>query len=86
MAPLALASPTKSDLRNLKSSSEFSLREYMSLQHRRYATDEPGFEERLRLQAATALADLRALRKQVSTLVRAAESHRWRRWLVGGIM
>ncbi|KAK3934840.1 hypothetical protein QBC46DRAFT_398840 [Diplogelasinospora grovesii] len=74
----------KRDLQDSKSTTEFALREYMSMQRRRYKTDEVGIEERLRIQASTVLGDLRALRKDVSELVKDAESHRWRRFIFGG--
>jgi hypothetical protein len=85
MPPLAgSANSTKLDVKSVKSSAELGLREYMSLQRRRYHSDEPGLNERLRIQAETAMADLRLLRKSVAGIVKDAESHRWRRWLIGG--
>ena len=58
----------------------------MTLQRRRYRTDEVGMEERIHRQAGLAIADLRALRKEVSYRLKVAESHRWRRWLLGGML
>lgn len=37
-------------------------------------------------QAAVVLADLRALQAELRDVARAAEGHRWRRWLLGGAM
>ena len=84
--PLPLATAAKPNLGEVKTATEFALREYMSLQRRRYRTDEPGADERLRIQAATVLGDLRALRHEVSDVVRSAESHRWRRFIIGSAL
>ncbi|KAK1759196.1 hypothetical protein QBC47DRAFT_371260 [Echria macrotheca] len=45
-----------------------------------------GLDERLRIQASAVLGDLRSLRDEVSVLVKTAEGHRWRRFLVGGFI
>ncbi|OIW32784.1 hypothetical protein CONLIGDRAFT_630401 [Coniochaeta ligniaria NRRL 30616] len=76
----------KQDIRDRRSSVEFALREYMSLQRRRYRTDEVGIEERLRVQAAHVLTDLQTLRNDTSAMVKTAESHRWRRWITGTVV
>ena len=76
----------KRDLKATRSGAEFALREYLSLQRRRYRTDEPRIEDRIRLQAAAAVGELRTLRKEISAVVKAAENHRWRKWLLGGIV
>ncbi len=72
--------------RAVKSAAEFSLREYMALQRRRYRTDEAGMENRLRAQARIAVRDLQDVRGHVADIIRAAEGHRWRRWLLGGVV
>ncbi|KAF7526218.1 hypothetical protein G7054_g10849 [Neopestalotiopsis clavispora] len=46
--------------------------------------DDPVAEDRLRRQRALAIAELRTLRSGVSALVKASESHRWGRWVLGG--
>ena len=74
------------DLKATRSGAEFALREYLTLQRRRYRTDEPGIEERIRLQAVTAISELRTLRKEISVVAKAAENHRWRKWLLSGIV
>lgn len=74
---------TADGLKLARTAAESSLREYVSLQRRR-RYDDPVAEDRLRLQRGAALADLRALRSGVSALVKASESHRWGRWVLGG--
>jgi hypothetical protein len=73
------------DIRTIKSACESSLREYYTLQTRgRY--DDPAGEDRLRIQRGVALGDLRALREEMAVVIKEAESHRWRRWVFGGIV
>jgi hypothetical protein len=83
---LSTSPPIKQGIKNSKATAEFALREYISLQRRRYLTDEVRIEERLRVQAAHVLDDLRSLRRDVADIVKAAETHRWRRWFAGGIL
>lgn len=91
LAPLAPAAPLALpvdglDIRERKSNVEFGLREYLSLQNRRFRTDEVGVEERLRVQAGALASELRTLRRAVSALAKTAESRRWRRWITGTIV
>lgn len=81
-----LAKPhEKSGLRSAKSACEYSVREYLALRRqRRY--DDPAAEHRLRTQYDVVLSDLQTLRRDVSSLVKAAEGHRWRKWIVGGVV
>lgn len=73
------------DIRSIKTACEFSLGEYLTLQKRlRY--DDPASERRLRAQQGIVMSDLQALRGEVSDLVREAEAHRWRKWLLGGVV
>lgn len=74
------------DLKATRSGAEFALREYLTLQRRRYRTDEPGVEERIHRQAITAIGELRTLRKEIAVVAKAAENHRWRKWLLSGIV
>ncbi|KAJ9142808.1 hypothetical protein NKR19_g7112 [Coniochaeta hoffmannii] len=83
LKPLPLA---EQDIRDRRSSVEFGLQEYLSLQRRRYRTDEVGIDERLRVQAAHVLSDLQTLRDHVATMIKIAESHRWRRWITGTVV
>ena len=82
-APLPLA---KQDIKDRRSGVEYGLHEYMSLQRRRYRTDEVGIDERLRVQAAHVLTDLGTLREEVYAMAKIAESHRWRRWITGAVL
>lgn len=84
--PLPVATIAKPSLKATRLATESTLREYMNMQRVRRLKTEPGMDERLRIQAATALGDLRSLREEVADLVKAAEKHRWRRFLVGGVM
>ncbi|KAI0173242.1 hypothetical protein GGR52DRAFT_571752 [Hypoxylon sp. FL1284] len=73
------------DVRSIRTACEFSLGEYVTLQKRaRY--DDPAGERRLRTQQGIVLSDLQALRAEVAGLARDAEEHRWRKWLVGGVV
>ncbi|KAI1075780.1 hypothetical protein F5B20DRAFT_372953 [Whalleya microplaca] len=73
------------DIKSIKMACEYSLHEYITLQKRR-RFDDPAGENRLRRQNGIVASDLRTLRKEVSALVKASETHRWRRWLLGGIV
>ncbi|KAI2619136.1 hypothetical protein GGR54DRAFT_640071 [Hypoxylon sp. NC1633] len=73
------------DIRSIKTASEFSLGEYLTLQ-KRHRYENPTNQNRLRAQQGIVMSDLQALRNEVSDLAKAAESHRSRRWLLGGLM
>lgn len=73
------------DIRSIKTACEFSLGEYLTLQKRlRY--DDPTSQRRLREQQGIVMSDLQVLRAEVSDLVKEAEAHRWRKWLLGGLV
>ncbi|KAI2614241.1 uncharacterized protein GGS25DRAFT_517089 [Hypoxylon fragiforme] len=85
------------DIRSIKTACEFSLSEYLAQQRRRYHNGgysngngngggDPSGEHRLRAQQGIVVSDLRALRSEVSEIVRRAEAHRWRKWLLGGLV
>ena len=86
--PARVYSPQEvpANIKSARSSVEYGLGQLRSLQLRRYRSDEVGVEERLRILAASVLGDLRALRGEVSDVLRAAERHRWRKWLLGGVV
>jgi hypothetical protein len=86
--PALVQSPVsiKTGIRATKSTAEFALREYMTLCRRRQKPGEVGIEDSLRAQAAVVVRSLAAVRQDVAGLVKAAERHRWRRWILGGIM
>ncbi|KAL7629786.1 hypothetical protein AAE478_001309 [Parahypoxylon ruwenzoriense] len=72
------------DIRSIKTACEFSLGEFLSLQ-RRHQYGDPAGERRLREQQDIVLGDLHVLRGEVSDLLKEAESHRWRKWIFGGL-
>lgn len=83
--PVSVPETGHNSLRNLRTATEYSSREYLLLQNqRRY--DDPVAENRLRIQRDVVLADLKALRSNVALLVKAGESHRWGRWVLGGFL
>lgn len=84
--PQALSAPqTGHGLKAARAAAEYSLREFILLQKkRRY--DDPVAENRLLSSRDIVLADLKTLRSDVSALVKAGESHRWGRWVLGGFL
>lgn len=78
------------DIRTLRQSCQYNLREYMSLQRKQGRYDASvstvDLESRLRTQTGMVLSDLMNLQMEVRDLARAAQNHRWRRWLVGGVL
>ncbi|KAH9889605.1 hypothetical protein F4778DRAFT_383932 [Xylariomycetidae sp. FL2044] len=84
--PVVETSPfAGTDIRTMRLACEFSLREYITLSNkRRY--DDPATEDRIRAQSGIAVSDLQTLRREVGALVKEAEAHRWRRWILGGII
>ncbi|KAK7748672.1 hypothetical protein SLS53_000693 [Cytospora paraplurivora] len=85
--PVRVYSPQEvpANIKAARTSVEYGLGQLRDLQQRRYRSNEVGVEERLRIQAASVLGDLRALRGEVLDVVGAAERHRWRKWLLGGV-
>ncbi|KAI0131776.1 hypothetical protein BJ170DRAFT_679677 [Xylariales sp. AK1849] len=75
----------KSGIRSTRAGCEFSVREYLTLQ-KQWRYDDPLAETRLRAQRDVVLADLQILKRDVSALVKAGESHRWGRWVLGGVI
>ncbi|KAJ2974797.1 hypothetical protein NQ176_g5865 [Zarea fungicola] len=77
------------DIRTLRQSCQYNLREYLALQRKRQRFDASmsnvDLESRLHSQAGMVLSDLMNLRSEVRNLAKAAQNHRWRKWLVGGI-
>ncbi|PNY27442.1 Uncharacterized protein TCAP_02632 [Tolypocladium capitatum] len=89
MTPIVPMAPTGPiDIRNVKTSCQFGLREYLSLQRKRQrfdaSTSTVDLESRIGAQANVVLGDLRTLQSEIRRLAKAAEDHRWRRWLFGG--
>lgn len=84
------AMPTAPDVRHVRASAQFNLREYLSLRGKAGRPSGSNanleLEGRLRHQAGVVLGDLNALEVEIRTLAKVAQNHRWRRWLVGGIL
>lgn len=80
--------PTPPNLRNVRATCEYNLREYITLKAKMQQnnTGLPNHEMSLRLRshANAAMGDLHSLQSVLKTTVKAAENHRWRRWVVGG--
>lgn len=74
------------DIRSAKAAVEVGLGGLMRLQLERLENNKADVAERLRSETVNVLGDLKALRDEVSDIARAAESHRWRKWLVGGVV
>lgn len=85
--PVRVYSPQEipTNIKTARLSVEHGLKEIISLQQRRPQTDGVVFLEQFRLQSANVLGDLNALRGEVSDIISAAERHRWRKWLLGGL-
>lgn len=73
------------NIKTARLSVEHGLKEIISLQQRRSQLEGVAFLDQFRLQSAHVLSDLNALRGEVSDTIRAAERHRWRKWLLGGL-
>ncbi|KAK7222088.1 hypothetical protein V2G26_010091 [Clonostachys chloroleuca] len=78
-----------SDVPSLKSRCQFQLQEYLSLQRKRQRAENSSkvaldLESRIRSQQGMVLNDLVALQAEVKAMVKSAENHRWRKWLLGG--
>lgn len=84
-----MAPPVAVDVRNIKASAQFHLREYLSVK-RKIRQDGDGstavyeLESRLRAQAGMVLGDLGTLQAEVRALAKSAQGSRWSRILVGG--
>ncbi|KAI7779556.1 hypothetical protein LA080_000745 [Diaporthe eres] len=85
--PVRVYSPQEipTNIKTARLSVEHGLKELISLQQRRSQLEGVAFLDQFRLQSAHVLGDLDALRGEVSDMISAAERHRWRRWLLGGL-
>ena len=85
--PVRVYSPQEipANIKTARLSVEHGLKELISLQQRRFETDGVAFLDQFRSQSANVLGDLNALRGEVSDIIKAAERHRWRKWLLGGL-
>ncbi|TDZ49720.1 hypothetical protein CTRI78_v007896 [Colletotrichum trifolii] len=85
--PLAPTTTASQDLKSLKTTTRFALREYLSLQRRRGRLEggtSLELEDQIRNQGRIVLGDLKILRKEVGVVIKDGENHRWRNWLIGG--
>lgn len=77
--------PPPLDVRVIQTNCQVNLLELISLQGKANAMGmSREMESNLRGQGGMVLDDLRALQVEVKERIKAAENHRWRRWLVGG--
>ncbi|KAK2614605.1 hypothetical protein N8I77_001414 [Diaporthe amygdali] len=85
--PVRVYSPQEipANIKTARSSVEYGLKELINLQQRRSQIDGIAFLDQFRLQSANVLGDLNALRGELSDIIQAAERHRWRKWLLGGL-
>ncbi|KAF3766943.1 hypothetical protein M406DRAFT_321415 [Cryphonectria parasitica EP155] len=65
---------------------EDGLIDLISLRRETYGLGILQVENRFRLQCSVVMDDLKVLREEVLYVIRGAESHRWRKWLLGGFM
>nr|XP_036579433.1 uncharacterized protein CTRU02_10679 [Colletotrichum truncatum]KAF6786980.1 hypothetical protein CTRU02_10679 [Colletotrichum truncatum] len=76
---------TTQDLKSIKTTTQFALREYLSLQRKRGSgATSMELEDQIRNQGRILLGDLKILRKEVGVVIKDGENHRWRNWLIGG--
>lgn len=85
--PVRVYSPQEipASIKTARLSVEHGLKELIGLQQRRVQFEGVAFLDQFRLQCASVAGDLSALRGEVSDVMRAAERHRWRKWLLGGL-
>ncbi|KAI9163859.1 U6 small nuclear RNA (adenine-(43)-N(6))-methyltransferase [Paramyrothecium foliicola] len=78
------------ELRSIRTNCQFGLREYLTLVRKRQRYDASAstidLESRIRARTDSLVVDLRVLQSELRAVVKAAEEHRWRRWLVGGAL
>ncbi|WYZ44881.1 hypothetical protein EsH8_VIII_000197 [Colletotrichum jinshuiense] len=82
-----VTSTSNQDLKSVKTSTQFALREYLSLQKKRGRLEGATsfeLEDQVRAQGRVLLGDLKTLRKEVAVMIKDGENHRWRNWLIGG--
>ncbi|KAI5457101.1 hypothetical protein BGZ63DRAFT_318505, partial [Mariannaea sp. PMI_226] len=76
------------ELQALRTNCQFGLREFLSLQRQRKSGElqmsSSELDMRLRDTTYHLLSDLRVLQGEVRGIAKEAESHRWRRWIIGG--
>ncbi|KAL1845502.1 hypothetical protein Daus18300_014516 [Diaporthe australafricana] len=85
--PVRVYSPKEipANIKTARSSVEYGLKELVNLQQRRGQVDGISFLEQFRSQSTNVLSDLKALQGEISDIINAAERHRWRKWILGGL-
>ena len=78
------------DVKNVRAATQHDLKEYARMIEMRRSGDVTAatmeFEGQFRAQQALVIGNLKMLQGEMRNLAKAAENHRWRRWLVGGAM
>lgn len=74
------------DIRTLRQSCQYNLRGYMAVQQEYMRYGGNVADSRLRHQTGMVLGDLMTLQMEVRELAQRAQDHRWRKWLMGGIL
>ncbi|PKS05962.1 hypothetical protein jhhlp_007795 [Lomentospora prolificans] len=82
---------TTHDIVTARSNSQYGLKEFVELVKRRQnappgSTISSDIDAKIRASGGLLLKDLKGLRLELREVARNKESHRWRRWLVGGAM
>jgi hypothetical protein len=87
---VAVESTPPKNIRNVRASCLFQLREYITLQHKSKRADASvttlDLQNQLRNQAGLAVLDLKMLQAELREITKKGEEHRWRKWIVGGAM
>lgn len=77
-------------MKNVRAATQHDLKEYARMIEMRRSGDVTAatmeFEGQFRAQQALVIGNLKMLQGEMRNLAKAAENHRWRRWLVGGAM
>lgn len=91
--PQGLSTSTDTESLNIRAArtrAQSALQEYLSLQAKRKRASSSAksskLDEQLRAQGARAMQDLMAVRKEVRNMIKEAEKHRWRKWLIGSLV
>lgn len=78
------------DVRLARNNATFAVREYIGLQQRRRKGGGPvpdlELDQQIRFQASRVIEDLSIVREEMRLVIKDAEAHRWRKWLIGGLV
>ncbi|ROT41940.1 hypothetical protein SODALDRAFT_326123 [Sodiomyces alkalinus F11] len=91
--PQGLSAPVDTEppgIRAARGRAQMALQEYLSLQKKRKRAEGGAkaseLDQQIRVTAARVTQDLSAVRKEVRNMIKEAETHRWRKWLIGGLV